>query len=169
MVKINRLRDLFLRRRYDLSAVQALNDVVYEHGVASQAILYGALYAPELSEVCNSILLTWNVPDQEARDRFLDELKADKFSREELEASFNLVEVGYLFAPRGRDTSDEEDELLAEQLRASWAGYLKHQYPGREFVIEVLSPQDTGSTVGVCFYEKRHAHENPRSRVLHRA
>lgn len=130
-------------------------DFIYSFGRASQAVLYSMLYMPELVEVGGSVLLAWNVPDEEAKQRFLSGLEKTAMSIEELEASFNFVEIGYLFDAAGRDTTDEEDELLAKLLANAWKGHLALCYPKRVFVIEVLSPAHTGSTVGLHFFEKR--------------
>ena len=53
------------------------------------------------------------------------------------------------------DTTDEEDSVLAELIAESWRNLLKSRYPERNFTVEILSPQATGSTVGVGFYEIR--------------
>lgn len=130
-------------------------DFVHSFGRASQALLYALLYMPELVEVSGSILLAWNVPDEDAKQRFDSGLKKMTMTREELEASFNFVEIGYLFDVPGRDTTDQEDILLAELLVSAWKGHLGFHYPGREFIVEVLSAEQTGSTVGIHFFERR--------------
>ncbi|TVQ83094.1 MAG: hypothetical protein EA357_07060 [Micavibrio sp.] len=133
----------------------SLGDWLYAAGKASEALLYSTLFMPELVEVDGSVLLAWSILDKSSKKRFLDNLDAGIESREVLEASFNFIEVGYLFNPQGRDTSDAEDELLAELLGNAWAGWLKLSYPERSFKVEVLSADITGSTVGVHFFEQR--------------
>jgi hypothetical protein len=133
----------------------SLGDWLHAVGKASEALLYSILFMPELIEVGGSILLAWGVPDEASKKRFLDALGEGSKSREELEASFNFIEVGYLFDAPGRDTSDEEDVLLAELIRDAWNGWLNTSYPDRRFMVEVLPEDVTGSTVGVHFFEIR--------------
>jgi hypothetical protein len=130
-------------------------DWLHAHGNAGDAILYSILFMPEVSTVDDSILLAWAVSDREAELRFSDTLTAASISREVLEASFNFVEIGYLFDASGRDSTNDEDELLACLVRNAWDGWLKLLHPEREFKVEVLPVEVTGSTVGVHFFEIR--------------
>lgn len=133
----------------------SLGDWLHAVGRGGEALLYSILFMPELVLVSGSVLLAWGLPDEASRTRFLEALAEGNKSREELEASFNFVEIGYLFDAPGRDTSDKEDELLAELIRKAWEGWLKVSYPDRRFKVEVLSEEVTGSTVGVHFFEVR--------------
>lgn len=49
----------------------------------------------------------------------------------------------------------EDELLLAKKIATAWDAWLKVKYPNRSFVIRVLSPEETGSTVGVIFFESR--------------
>ena len=153
MDEVKYYQHIFLQKKYPMAEGMDMNNALYEYGVASQAILYSALYNPEFIEVCGSVLLAWNLPTQELVKEFEQSLKLGPKTSRELEESFNFVEIGYMFAPKGRDTSDEEDELLAQQLRDCWAAILHYRYRNRQFVVEVISPEETGSTVGISFYE----------------
>ena len=133
----------------------SLGDWLHSIGKASEALLYSILFMPELLVIGNSVLLSWTVPNEDAKKRFLDALSEGIKSREELEASFNFIEVGYLFDAPGRDTTDEEDKLLANLVCDAWDGWLKTSYPDRTFKVEVLSEEEIGSTVGVHFFEIR--------------
>lgn len=147
---------LFLRKHFPTAENGfSSTDFIHCFGRASDALLYSLLYMPELIEVNGSILLAWNVPDEKEKLRFVSGLKNTNMARQELESSFNFVEIGYIFDATGRDTSDEEDQILANLLADAWRGYLGVRYPGRTFVVEVLLPDQTGSTVGLHFFEKR--------------
>ena len=130
-------------------------DLIYKNGKASDAILYALLYFPELVQIQDSILLSWSVSDTQNRERFLAQISSNKIDLPKLEASFNFVEIGYLFETTGRDTNDEQDLVLAELIQLSWSRHLAGEFPNRSFIVEVLDPEVTGSTVGVHFYEKR--------------
>ena len=147
-----------LKKQFGKAAGEApatLGDWLYARGRASEALLYAILFMPELQLIQDSILLGWNLPDESAKRRFVDALAEGKQSRQQLETSFNFIEVGYLFDAPGRDTEDEEDEILAKLIKNAWEGWLKVSYPDRRFKVEVLSPEETGSTVGVHFFEER--------------
>lgn len=139
----------------DAEQVNCLRDCLHSAGKSSDAFLYAALYMPELVLIEDSVLLIWGLPDEKSRTGFKAALSERRISQKELEASFNFVEIGYLFDSPGRVSSDEEDELLAKLVRDSWAGWLKLNYPERCFVVEVLAAETTGSTVGVHFFEDR--------------
>ena len=130
-------------------------DFIYSFGKASDAILYSLLFMPELVIISNSVLLTSAVSDSENKKKFLSALLKNNSNLSELEASFNFIELGYLFNPAGRDTDDDQDLLLAKLIAISWRRHLVDEYPERRFVVEVLTSDITGSTVGVHFYEKR--------------
>lgn len=133
----------------------SLLDWLYSAGKASEALLYSILFMPELLVIENSVLLAWGISQENEKARFLELLASGSKELPMLEASFNFIEVGYLFDGAGRDTSDEEDKLLANLICHAWKGWLKASLPEREFCVEVLSEVDTGSTAGVHFFEVR--------------
>lgn len=130
-------------------------DYLHAMGAAKAAILYSALFQPEFICIEDSILLAWNVRDEVDRDRFRMCLQEKKYSLEETEASFNFVEIGYIFGPQGRDTNDIEDELLAEIINSAWEAWLAYCYPERKFNVSILTPEVTGSTVAIQFNQVR--------------
>ena len=132
-----------------------LDDFVHLHGTPVQALLYSVLFLPELVILDDSVLLAWNVAGEEAESRFRAALRDPSRTRVEVEASFNLIEVGYLFSPPSRVTTDDEDFLLANLLCLSWKGWLKTCFPERSYAVDVLSCEMTGSTAGVQFYQVR--------------
>jgi len=147
-----------LEQKFNLASGErpiTLLDWLYSMGKASEALLYSILFMPELLIIENSVLLAWSVSQKSEKERFLDSLADESKDIQTLEASFNFIEVGYLFDGAGRDTSDEEDELLANLICKAWSGWLRASFPERKFQVEVLSEEDTGSTVGLHFFEIR--------------
>lgn len=132
-----------------------LSELLSAAGQASEALLYSILFMPELNVIQDSVVLALSFQYDSAKSDFIEELRSGKKSRHEVEASFNWVEIGYLFDAPGRDTTDDEDELLAVMVRDAWDGWLRVSFPERRFTVEVLPPEVTGSTVGVCFFENR--------------
>ena len=130
-------------------------DFLHARGSARNALLYASLYCPHLVEIDGSVLLGQSLADEGDIERFRECVERNRGDRESAEGSFNLVEVAYLFGPGGRDTSDEEDRFLAENVALAWRGWLRVNYPGRNFVVEVIDPEETGSVVGLSFYERR--------------
>lgn len=150
-------RTSFLKRYFGETGFNS-SDFIHAFGQASRAILYSCLFIPEFVEVQGSVLLESKISTEDALLRFINLVKDKTMTPEvlqTLEASFNTVEVGYLFDAPGRDTTDVEDDLLAELIAESWRYSLKARFPEKKFKVEVLSAEVTGSTVGVHFYEER--------------
>lgn len=146
-----------LRRHFSDAAELSSGDLLHSHGSASQALLYSVLYVPQFLELGDSIVLRLTVPTKEEEERFLA-LRGQvtsSASLEQLEASFNFLETGYIFDAQGRDSSDDEDDVLSHLLVRSWRGLLTTTYPNRRFVVEVVAPEQTGGVVGIQFYELR--------------
>ncbi|MHB8968798.1 MAG: hypothetical protein ACYC5A_11035 [Thermoleophilia bacterium] len=148
---ISILRKYYPKANSDFS----IPDYMHAFGRASEVLLYVKLFMPELVEINDSVLLAWNMEDPDMINRFKYQIEASGSNRQRVEASFNLVEVGYLFDASGRDTSDDEDEKIAHLLADAWRGHIKLLYPNRNIQVEVLSPEQTGSTVGLHFFEIR--------------
>lgn len=140
----------FLRRHFGGMENFSLDDYLHAFGKESNALLYWSLFFPELVEVENRVFLNRMVIDKEA---LKGEINNTNKSISEIEKSYNFIEIGYLFDCEGRDIIDEEELLLAEKIKVSWGAWLKIRYPSRHFLIEILTPEQTGSTVGVQFYE----------------
>lgn len=150
-------RTSFLKRYFGETGFNS-SDFIHAFGQASRAILYSCLFIPEFVEVQGSVLLESKISTEDALSRFINLVKDNTMTPEvlqTLEASFNTVEVGYLFNAPGRDTTDVEDGILAELIAESWRYSLKARFPEKKFRVEVLSAEVTGSTVGVHFYEER--------------
>lgn len=102
-------------------------------------------------------MLSWSISSAIMRDRFLSAIQQATSTerKEEIESSFNFLEIGDIFQASGCDTSDAEDEYLAELIAEAWRNLLARRYPDREFVVEVVPAEVTGGTVGVHFFESR--------------
>jgi len=143
-----------LRKRYHFSEGEVphdAGDMVHEVGKAREALLYSLLFVPKFSIVDDSLLLTY--ADSDIEGRFLEAKKAGRLSLEELEASFNLVEVGFLFA--NRDFDADEECLLAKRIVAAWRGALAVFCPDRRMIVHVAPPEDYGGNTVVTFFERR--------------
>lgn len=129
-------------------------DYLYAFGNVQDALLYSALFAPELVEVEGCVFLKkfgaqlqggWSeiaAGIRAARETSIEELKR-------YVDSFNWVEIAYLFADeRG---SEQEHEVLAQVVAQAWRAWLQDQFPDRRFVVRILSPAETGGVVGVGF------------------
>lgn len=143
-----------LRRRFRFTegtVPHDAQDMLHQQGQASAALLYSLLFVPQLAIVADSVLVTFG--DKDLEERFLKAKAENDWPLDKLEASFNLTEVPYLFADR--NASDEEVRLLAEQIAEAWRGALAVFSPDRRFVVNVLSPDVTGDSIAVEFFEIR--------------
>jgi hypothetical protein len=143
-----------LRKRFRFSegsVPHATGDMVHEVGKAPQALLYSLLFVPDLSIVADSVLLTYL--DDAVSERFLEAKSNSKFSLERLEASFNNVEVGFLFADRNFD--ENEERLLAERIAEAWRGALAVFCPDRTIVVRVVPAEENAGDIRVEFFERR--------------
>jgi hypothetical protein len=143
-----------LRKRYRFSEGEVPHDaadMVYEAGKVHEALLYSLLFAPEFSIVDDSVVLTY--ADYDTERRFLEAKKAGSMPLEKLEASFNHVEVEFLFA--NRDFDSNEERLLAERIATAWRGALSVFCPDRRMVVHIPPPEDYGGNIVVEFFERR--------------
>jgi hypothetical protein len=126
-------------------------------GKPHSALLYSTIFFPEFIEVDGSILLKNNVPDVETR--FRSGGAESNLSLAESEASFNSVEVGYIFSTRPISSFDTDtsalEQKLAKIIADAWRCRLKDLYPSRIFSVSVLTPEQSGSVYSVEFYELR--------------
>jgi hypothetical protein len=143
-----KLLDIF-RKHFGNRLNFSEDDYLYSCGKGVDALLYSVIFMPELIEIKSRVFMKGNIYD---KSKVLNALNSSETAKE-VEISFNYVEVGYIFSTSGRDTSDDEDVILAYRIRDSWDGWLKVKYPDRKFVVTVISHEETGSTVGVQFYE----------------
>jgi hypothetical protein len=143
-----------LRKRFRLGEAHVPHDemdMLHEAGKALEALLYSLLFVPTLFIVDDSVLLMHGVDDAERH--FLEAKRASGMSLERLEASFNRVEVPFLFIDR--DLDDDEERLLAERIAEAWRGTLAVFYPDRRFVVKIIPPEENGDIIAVEFFERR--------------
>jgi hypothetical protein len=103
-------------------------------------------------EVEGSVLLDQWTFDQSTR--FIAAKRAGQASIQELERSFNFLEVSYAFSNTARET-DGDGELLAQFVAESWRGRLALLYPSRQFEVSIIPAKEAGSSVAVQFCELR--------------
>jgi hypothetical protein len=120
-------------------------DFIHEFGSVDDVLLYAQLFCPEFTEVDGSILLK-RVGDN-VEKRFLDAKASGRMPLQELEASFNILEVPYIFSCR--QSSDEEIALLAKFLVEAWRARLRYLYEPRKFNVSVVNPDENIGIVTV--------------------
>jgi hypothetical protein len=151
-----------LRARYDQDGgtdVWHRADFLHGFGSVRAALLHSALFLPELVEVDGLVFLKTFFPGVWDEAKLAAEVRARRASPDELlqfMRGFNWVEVPYLFADRSG--SDEEDAALARLMAEAWRARLKDLFPKRRFDVRLLSPEETGSVIGVGFEELPGAH-----------
>lgn len=127
----------------------------YLHGFGNVggALLYSALFVPELIEVGGHVLLRDVGHKGLAWGEVAAGVRAARAeSPERLKSyvdSFNWVELPCLFSDR--EGSDEEAHSLAEVLAQAWRARLKDLFPDRRFVVWTKSPEETGHVVELGF------------------
>jgi hypothetical protein len=129
-------------------------DILNQFGDMVSALLYSTIFFPEFVEVNGSVFLKDNAPDAE------DSLHGDRLTLAEVEASYNSIEVAYLFGYHHFSLDDFEiadtpEIKLAHIIADAWADRLKRLYPSRAFKVSVLTPEESGSVYSVEFYEIR--------------
>ncbi|MDP9401844.1 MAG: hypothetical protein M3P85_00610 [Actinomycetota bacterium] len=134
------------------------------HGNAIDALLYVALFCPELDEVDGHILLVSEQFDSrdELRTRFktaLAQLGQSPVGSaiEALEREFNVLEPGEAFVswpPMSAGERDAVEHALAESVKLAWRGRLAAAYPGRRLHVQILV-EDEENPLSVVFWEER--------------
>jgi hypothetical protein len=126
-------------------------DFMHQFGNVVDALLYVPLFCPEFVEVEGSVLLSLL---GRRSTSFVEAKRLGQMTLQELERSFNFVEIGYAFSDRARGTDDDCD-LLAQFVADCWRGRLALLYPPRKFEVSVLSPSESRSVAAVQFCEIR--------------
>jgi hypothetical protein len=129
-------------------------DIIHQIGDMASALLYSTIFFPEFVEVNGSVFLRDNAPDVE------EPLHSDRLTLAEVEASYNSIEVAYLFGYRHisldeAEIPDTPEIKLAGIIADAWSDRLKRFYPSRVFKVSVLTPEQSGSVHSVEFYEVR--------------
>lgn len=141
-----------LRRLFpDVRGGFELTDYLHAVGSPAQALLAAsALFFPRFHFFDGSVLLADAIDTEEARTRFRTGLNGGT-PRSELEESFNMVEVGYAFGPNRNETTEADDEMLAEMVCLGWQAKLARDFPDVHFDVRVIPSSETGSVAAVTF------------------
>ena len=105
--------------------------------------------------VDNSVLLVNGSSDR--GKRFLEAKAKGRTSLDRLEASFNIVEVPFLFIDREFD--NDEERLLAEKIAEAWRRALAVFCPDRRFVVSIIPAEENAGNIAVEFFESRSEHK----------
>jgi hypothetical protein len=134
----------------------AREDFLHAASSTADALVNSVLFAPSFVEIEGLVFLADLGPGLARGDAGIAE--AIRAARAESPAalarflgSCNWLEVPYLFA--SRDSSDEEDAVLAQVIADAWRVRLRGLYPERGFEVRVIPASETGSVVGVGFRE----------------
>jgi hypothetical protein len=129
-----------------------VDDLIHEYGDPRQALLHFRMFYPEFVEVNGHVVLKSIIDGDDGSEKLVELLAQNHSDVQEILEGYRWVEVPYLFLKD--DLEDEEDYFLAQLMAESWKGALMSQFPEQKWVARVLEPEETGSTVGVCFEEE---------------
>ena len=150
---LKKLREVYTALDVDTSGF-GLRDMTYAFGSPVDALMYSGLFWPAFVEIEGMVFLKGTIEDDEDRQRLKEVFEQHNRDVARTEEDFNLVEVpSDLFGRRAAETTEEEDGWLAERLAEMWHARLSLLYPGREFVVRVLTPEETGGEVGIVFFQ----------------
>lgn len=147
---IERLRRIFSTQ--DTTGFHVF-DFFHSDGSPLQALFYSRLFWPEFIEIEGMIFLKETCEDQDDSQHIMEAFTRYGRDRRTTEQAFNLVEVPFLFGRCMGELIEEEYIVLGERLAEMWRCRLQMLFPQRHFSVEVLSPEQTGSEVGILFYQ----------------
>lgn len=122
-------------------------DFTHAYGSVMGALLYLPIFLPDFLTVDGSVIL--DSGDKDLPSRFRDARESWMEGLEELEATFNWVEVPYLFSQAS--ATQEQCVILAQAIAEMWRMRLQVSFPQKSFLVEVLYPAETGGEIGVGF------------------
>jgi hypothetical protein len=129
-----------------------VDDLIYEYGDPRQALLHFRVFYPEFVKVAGCVVLKSILDGEGGSEKLTERLAQNPDDAQKILEGYRWVEVPYLFLKD--DLNDEEDYFLAQLIAESWKGALMSQFPEQGWETKVLEPEETGSTVGVCFEEQ---------------
>ncbi len=129
MTKKSDIAQYFLQE--DATFTVPSRDLLMQYGDIRFALLYSTIFSPDFIEVEGSILVKDNTDDMEGR--FSTAKKDTTMTLAALEASFNFVEIGYIFRTDDGITDDAIEAKLAHIMQDAWSDKLKRLYPSRIF------------------------------------
>lgn len=128
-------------------------DFLHSEGSPLSALFYSRLFWPEFVEFNGMIFFKETIEDNDDIARVNKTFEKYGFDRTKTEKSFNLVEISSLFGRRIGESTVQEDEILINRLAEMWKCCLRYKYPDQDFVVEILSPEETGGDIGIIFYQ----------------
>jgi hypothetical protein len=149
-----------LREVYRGSVIESssfdLRDMIYAFGSPVEALMYSGLFWPEFVEIDGMVFLKGTIEDEEDYERLKEVFVKHNRDTARTEQDFNLVEVpSDLFGRRAGETTEQEDHWLADRLAEMWRARLNLLYPSRDFIVEVLEPEETGGDIGIVFFQSK--------------
>ena len=148
---MDRLKEALLRYFPDRGNFD-VEDFIHAYGDPRQALLMFPVFFPEFSSVEGHVILSDFLDDDAEPGRLIATLRASPGRARSVLEGYRWREIPYLFADLSK-LSDEDDSILAELVACAWKGALSVQFPDSVWVTRVMTPEETGSVVGVCFEE----------------
>jgi len=142
---LSRVREEFR----DLPQFAELDDYLYAVGTTTNAMLYASLIWPEFVVYRDMTFLAAFVAPAFRSD--VDRVLMTSADLTGVEHQFNSLEIGDLFAPRGRPTAPDllEDEL-AKVLSVSWAAKLSVDFPRVDHIVDLVDDPVGGLVIRVA-------------------
>ena len=138
-----------LARYYRDGGGYDVEDFVHAYGDPKQALLLFRVFWPEFLIVGQDVVLKTYIDAEGGPAKLLSQISKQG---EAALSGYRWLEIPYLFEQR-TELESEDDLYLAELVAETWRGALCYQFPEKKFVVQVLSPAETGSVVGVGFEE----------------
>lgn len=131
-------------------------DFISAFGSPLDALAYCRLFRPRFVELEGMVFRQECLEDDEDQKSVLGTLQRFGGDKVRTERSFNLVEVpSGLFSRQAGESSNEADQELARQLVELWSFSLARAFPDRSYIVETVTPEETGGEIGVVFYRDR--------------
>lgn len=127
-----------------------LEHLIHLYGKAEEALLYAALFSPIFNEFGSLIIVDSGRVKNEVEEK-IDNCRFLGWTDREIEQSFNLIEVGYLFS--NRDSSDLLDRALALAMIECWSNALRNRFPQKNFRFEIFDGQESGGAISFVFFQ----------------
>ena len=149
-IPVERYGELFSEKN-----TNKFNAMDYIHRFTSPllALLFSELFWPNFIEIDGMVFLEGTFEDDSDLRRLKKAEARYGNNRVKIEASFNTIEVPFIFGSRMGDTTDEEDIILAQTLASMWRARLTEKFPCRKFKVRVASSEETGGEIAVVFYQ----------------
>jgi len=132
-----------------------VSDFLAAFGSPVDAVMYLRLFWPKFIRFEGMVFRQETLEDDDDRRRVSEALSRYAGDRTRTEQSFNLVEVPCgVFSHGASESSDEVDRFLVEKLAELWKCRLTVAFPGQDFVVEVVLPEENAGERGVTFYTR---------------